>query len=271
MPEQILHWSKEWADLVGGDGPVITDLLGRIAPAFTDDDADRFKGATFTRHGTCRAEVDRGCKAAWDLADPNGLRTTLACAHQTADRVIDTLAPYDPSSGVNDRWHRWCYTRRALHGAVTALVVRRFAPPGLVETLSGVWCDVVGQLPDHVELDTEVPGRRCHECGTPSGVRVVTEAAAAEAARRAYDVNVWNAEQAKRAAERATRMLAEHGRTHLSRDDVRELVRMELAATPGLSVKARAHLERRFAITNSEHAHVPADFEQVSLFGVVAQ
>lgn len=246
---QILHWSQAWADLVGGDGPIITDLLGRIGPALTDEQAQQVKKADFARHGTVHTSLGYAHRRAWEVADVNGLRTALACAHQSADRVIDTIAPFDRTSGTNDRWHLWSYPRRALAGVVTALVIRRNAPAELVEELLALWCDVFGPLPEYAELDTKVPAHdRCHECGQTQGVRVVTEGEAARYARHLLASHEHGLKWAQEDAARARRQLAEFTRTHLSRDSVRELVRQELEGTPGLSAKARAHLHERFGI-----------------------
>jgi hypothetical protein len=246
---QVLHWSQAWADLVGGDGPIITDLLGRIAPAMTDDQAAQIKKADFARHGTVHTTLEYAHRRAWAVADPNGLRPALACALQTVDRVIDCIAPFDPASGTNDRWHQWSYPRRALDGAITALVIRRAAPDDLPEELSALWCDVFEQLPVYAELDTEVPGPKCFECGQVNGLRVVTEAEAARYARHLEQGMRHAVDWAEEDAAKARRQLAEFTVSHMSRDAVRELVRRELASTPNLSAKARAHLERRFGIT----------------------
>lgn len=246
MSIQVLHWSSAWADIVGGDGPIITDLLGRLAPALTDDDADALRRAELA--GRYRESLRRGHEQAWKLADRGGLRTALACALQSADRVIDTIAPYDPSSGTNDRRHRWRPAERALSGVVAALVVRRAADPVLIERLAGPWTQVQGELPTYAELDTTVPAVNCcPHCGHPQGVRVVTEAEAARYARHLMAGQEASVRWAQEDAERARRMLAEHSRTHLSKADVREAIQVALRI-PGISAKARAELHRRFGI-----------------------
>ncbi|MHA6626918.1 hypothetical protein ACU61A_15895 [Pseudonocardia sichuanensis] len=258
MTSQVLHWSREWADLVGGDGPIITDLLGRLAPALTDEQARQIKKADFARYGTVHSSLDYANRRAWEIADRNGLRTALACARQTVDRVIDTIAPHNPASGTNDRWHLWSYPRRALDGVITALVIRRAAPADLVDEFAALWCDIHGPLPESAELDTGVPAHdRCPECGQTRGVRVVTEAEAARYARHLQAGQAHALEWAQEDAARARRQLAEFARQHMSRDAVRELVRQELNDTPGLSAKARAHLHQRFGIADGPDAEEP--------------
>lgn len=86
-------------------------------------------------------------------------------------------------------------------------------------------------------------------CGRLRGVRVVTEAEAARAARHAVRGIESSIEELRAQAARARRMLAEHSRSHSSWDQVRDLLTVTLNGTKGVSPKARAYIETSFGVT----------------------
>jgi hypothetical protein len=234
---QVLHWSTSWAELVGADGYVISDILGRIAPALTEDQAAALRRGEHDQAGGFRNGLLNTASAAWKVAELDGLQTAFACAAQSAARVIAAIAPYDRESSTNDRWHRWQPAERALAGVVQALVVRRSADPAVVEQLARVWTAVMGPLPERVELDTAT-ANRCPTCNTPAGTRMVTEAEAVRYARHLRRGDEFNAEMLRERAAEATRRLAEFQRTHVDRDAVRDAVDAALT-TAGATAKVR--------------------------------
>lgn len=227
-----LHWSRQWADVVGGDGHLITDLVGRVIPFLTTDDAEALRKAETPE---TRRAAD-GSNKPWEVADAHGLRAALACAHQSAGRAVDTIAPYDPLN-PHGPWIRWQPARRAAVGVCAALVLRRVADPELVNVLSRVWCSARGPLPEWIDTDTEPPD---------TVVRVVSEAEAARMVRHARAGLEFSTRQAREDAAAARTALTGHMARNVSKDAIRDLI-VEALDEAGIAGKARRMFEARLA------------------------
>jgi hypothetical protein len=239
-----LRWSATWADVVGADGPVITDLIGRVIPHITEQQRGDLADAHRQRHPT-EGRMALGMDRAWHVATANGLRSALACALQSADRALRTHITGPVGS---DDWHRWMRLDNPVDGVIAALVVRRHDPT--VAGMAAPWETVMGALPaldDLAEADGAL--EYCLECKRPTGARYVTEAEAARYARHLHGLVVASAHAALEREDETRRMLADGLRGYARPADLR----MALDACldwPGVAVppKVRRHIEHQFAI-----------------------
>lgn len=218
-PRTELRWSATWSDIVGADGPVITDFLGRSVPCLTDTDRDRLREAWRDQYPVASAVTPKDHDI-WLTADRNSLRGALACALQSLDRALRTHI-YGPAG--SDNWHVWMGIDRALRGVVHALVLRRADPT--VNVLAGPWEEVMGPLPGIDDMTVADPGYQpCPDCGRPRGARYVTEAEAARYARALLSMTESSV-QAQRAQNEETRQRMRDWRNHyLSISEVRSVI-----------------------------------------------
>lgn len=230
----VLHWSDAWAEVVGADGPTITDLLGRVIPTLTTEQRDDLR----------RMRPARGHDSAWAVADANGLRTALACALQSGDRALRTHITGPVGSGD---WSLWTGIVDAIHGVLTALVVRRHHAPAV--QLADAWEQAMGDLPTIADLvEAERGPEYCLECNRPAGARYVTEAEAARYARHLHGMNVDGAKIAMQEASEARRNLARRLQDYIRPAELQEALDACLD-WPGVTVplKVRRHIEDQIA------------------------
>ena len=195
---QELRWSAQWAEVVGPDGPVITDILGLRVPCLTVRQRDELRCA-YRDRWPVDSRVTPSLHGVWETADRNGLRTVLACAIQSVDRAIRTHITGPVGSGD---WHLWVDLEEPLHRLMQALVLRRIAAPMAV--LAGPWEAVMGELPPLVDLAPAESPRYCLECLRPLDARLVTEAEAQRHALALHD-SVFGAARAAYEREDAMR------------------------------------------------------------------
>jgi len=228
----VLHWSSAWAEVVGADGPTITDLLGRVIPTLTAEQRGDLR-----RMQQSEGRTVRGLDAAWAVADANGLRTALACALQSGDRALRTHITGPVGPDIDD----------VIHCVLAALVVRRHHAPAV--QLVGAWEQVMGDLPAIDDLvEAERGPEYCLACNRPAGARYVTEAEAARYARHLHGMNVDGAEIAMREASEARRNLARRLQDYIRPAELQEALDACLD-WPGVTVplKVRRHIEDQIA------------------------
>lgn len=239
-----LHWSSAWAEVIGADGPVITDLLGRVIPNLTGQQRDDIARGHREEHST-EGRMAGGLDAAWSVATTNGLRTALACALQSAGRALRTHITGPVGS---DDWHRWTRLDMPVDGVVAALVVRRHDPSA--DQLAASWEAVMGPLPPLDDLTETGVGEPdlCLDCWRPKGARYVTEAEAARYARHLHDLVVSSARAAYEREDEARKAMSAGLRTYARPSELREALDASLG-WPGVTVppKVRRHVEDQFA------------------------
>lgn len=172
-----LRWSPAWARVIGADGPVVTDLIGRRIPCLTVEQRDRLRIA-HRDHWPVDNRVTPDMWRVWETADGNGLRAALACATQSADRALRTHITGPTGS---DDWSRWIDIEDTLHRLMEAVVLRRVNPA--MAALAWPWEQVMGALPALDDLAVAQGPPCCWECKRPTGARLVTEAEATRYAR----------------------------------------------------------------------------------------
>jgi len=228
----LLHWSFAWAEVVGADGPTITDLLGRVIPTLTTEQRGDLR-----RIRQSEGRTVRGLDAAWAVADANGLRTALACALRSGDRALRTHITGPTGPDIDD----------VIRCVLAALVVRRHHAPAV--QLTDAWEQVLGDLPT---IDGLVEADRgpeyCLACNRPVGARYVTEAEAARYARHLHGMNVDGARIAAREASEARRNLAHRLQDYIRPAELQEALDACLD-WPGVTVppKVRRHIEDQIA------------------------
>lgn len=245
-----LRWNACWAELVGVDGHLVTDLVGRQVPALTDELIEAMRQTEI--QWSDRFRVTSAVLEAHKIADRNGVRVVAAAARQSAERAANVHIVGERNTVEwSDSFHRTMAARHAAEHTALALVVRQHAPTELVDLLSHVWCTVMGPLRELIPLK---PAKGDCACGRPPGDVVFAADAAAQVrnvqAGVAMSIDVLNAELA--AFKSAAR---ECGRRHIVRVDVARAVRAALDEAPRLPQATRAWLEKRLGLMPSGTPH----------------
>lgn len=222
-----LRWSLAWAEVVGADGPVITDLLGTRIPCMTETQRDQLRQAWKARYPVSN-RAHHHLDQLREAADAHGLRAALAAALQSCDRALRTHITGPVGS---DDWHRWMGITDPLRAVIHALVLRRVTRD--TGALTEPWEQVMGALPQVDDLTAAEPGPdACVECGAPRGAQYVTKAEAARYARRLQSLGEAGV-RAARESEDAMRARMRDWRGHyLPIPEVRDAVEHALSGVP---------------------------------------
>lgn len=241
-----LFWSAAWADYIGADGALVTQVLQR-ATLLDDNTAEQLRRSELDTYGSVRGPVDAAMNRLWPVAEAHGLRGALACARQSAARAVRVHLAGDEIA--SDRWSIWRATDHALGFTVAALVMRAVADPADTTELTRVWTAVLGPLPERYAPNEDRGPVTCRECGGTAGAPGVSAAEADRYARHLQRGNQVFLDAAQGDVDRLRFQLGEFARTHMGHDEIRRLIAVELDAVKGISPRVRAELERRFGIT----------------------